>query len=149
MGCTEHCFWCGSLCWGQAGHDENEDSTKKHHACHQPRGLIGVGDKNLNHLSSLTCDALTDQWSVYWGEHRESGMNWGKAKMHSDFKNWSFDAHSKTEFNDLMKWFYLNLHNDIAKERGRNPARQVDLEKLGYGKLMSFYHILATIKTKI
>jgi len=178
LGCTEHCFWCGSLCWGQYGHESNCDDTKKHHACHQPRGLIGVRNKNKHYLVAHSCHEVGDGLTVYWGKFHETGMKWEEAMLHEDFVGWTFTLHSKTEFNDLMKWFFVQLHEKIAASRSREvklaqqdfenlaffklyeklaaslsrevkPAQQRDLEEKGFFKLPLLEHILATIRSRI
>jgi len=149
LGCTEHCFWCGSLCWGQYGHESNCDDTKRHHACHQPGGLTGFSHRTEHYLVSEACHERGDSWKVYWGEHYEDGMLWSEAKRHKDFVGWTFTRHSKTEFNDLMKWFYLKLHERIAEWRGLLPARSMDLKKCGFDKLSSLRHILSEIKSRM
>jgi hypothetical protein len=56
MGCTATCHFCGALCWGQRGHDKNDDKTKIHHSCHQPCGLAyGFCDVATNELSPNIC----------------------------------------------------------------------------------------------
>lgn len=147
LGCTESCHICGSLCWGQAGHSENTDSTKKHHCCHQPSGLGGTSNKTKRYLLSETCDVYKDSDKIYWYKCRDEAMSWIQTKQHDDFVNWTFTAHNKIEFNDLMKWFFVKLHKEMAEKRGKLPALEEHLQN--FGTLHSLDHILNTIKLNI
>jgi len=149
LGCTEHCFWCGSLCWGQNGHEDNCDDTRKHHACHQPQGLKGTRHQYQDYLLAESCHEISEDWRVFWKEFKESGMLWGEAKLHKDFAGWTFTEHSKSEFTGLMKWFFLKLHAEIAASRDYKPALQSDLEKLKFHELPQLEHILSTIRSRI
>lgn len=147
LGCTESCFFCGSLCWGQAGHSENHGTDKKHHCCHQPSGLGGASHKTKHYLISKTCDAFKDDQTMYWYKCPE-GMSWLQTKQHSDFvDSWIFTAHSRMEFNDLMKWFFVKLHEEISRKYDELPARPEDLQN--FGTLHSLDHILNTIRLRV
>lgn len=63
LGCTEHCFWCGALCWGSRDHQLENDKLPEmetHHSCHQPSGLIGVRDRYTRKLCSEACHNRMD-----------------------------------------------------------------------------------------
>jgi len=142
LGCTARCFWCNALCWGQRGHEANHDETRKHHSSHQPHGLAGVHHRFTCHLLSGPCHELTDETSVYFGEYMDSGISWQVAKE-QHFSDWKFDKHYNTKFDELMRWFFQELHQSIAEaSESLKPATTEDLERyscvnLNYGDIMS------------
>ena len=142
LGCTERCFWCGALCWGQRGHEANQGETKKHHSSHQPHGLAGVSNKHTCHLLSGPCHELTDDSTVYYGEYIESGTTW-KVVREKHFSDWKFDKHCNSKFDALMRWFFQELHHSIAKSyKSLKPATSEDLQQhnctnLIYDEIMS------------
>src|SRR6218665_2975589 len=132
LGCTEHCFWCGALCWGSRGHQLGKDMLSEmeaHHSCHQPSGLRGMKIRHTERLSSTACHNRTDRWRVWFGEYQDDeGMLWSEAKL-NHFRNWNFDVHHIKDFDELMRWFFQELHHDIAKSKGVFPADEADLEE--------------------
>lgn len=148
LGCCEHCFWCGALCWGEFGHDINVGRTKRHHACHQAQGLIGTRDKETRSLIPDSCDTIGDDWTMYWPTC-PGGMSWPQTKQQPDFVSWEFTVHRQNYFNDLMKWFFMNLHNDIATARGALPAPSDRLSTLGFSNLPSINYLLSEIENRL
>jgi len=129
LGCTRTCFWCGALCWGQRGHEADQGETRKHHSSHQPGGLVGSKDAYTHHLRAVPCHEMTDDWRVYFGEYQDSGMPWPAAKV-KHFSDWKFDRHCISKFDELMRWFFYELHRDIAKHsESAKPATKEELEK--------------------
>jgi len=141
LGCTARCRWCSALCWGQRGHEANQDETRKHHSSHQPQGLAG-SFYETGHLISQPCRETRDETPIRFGEYRESGILWQVAKQ-EHFSDWKFDNHCISKFNELMRWFFQQLHHSIAeKSLSQKPATAEDLEKyncnnLNYDDIMS------------
>jgi len=142
LGCTHRCFWCGAMCWGQRGHEADQGETKKHHSSHQPQGLIGTNHRFTNHLLSQPCHSMTDETRVHFGEYRDSGILWPEAKE-KHFSDWKFDRHYISKFDELMRWFFCELHQHIASNsESLKLATKEDLEKhnctnLKYNDIMS------------
>jgi len=131
LGCTERCFWCGALCWGERNHDENEGNTSIHHSSHQPSGLRSTSDHLTQHLSPLACHSLRDDYDVYFGRFLKDGMKWHKAKK-EHFSDWNFEKHYNTKFDELMRWFMQQLHADIAQGSAELlPATEKELREHG------------------
>jgi GTPase Era involved in 16S rRNA processing len=129
LGCTASCGFCGALCWGEREHDMNADDSKRHHSSHQPRGLILTGYRDTDCLVARPCHELTDDLRVWFGDFKETGMTWGEAKR-NHFADWKFDRHTVREFDELMRWFFQELHVDIAASvDNRKPATDEDLRK--------------------
>jgi GTPase Era involved in 16S rRNA processing len=129
LGCTASCGFCGALCWGEREHDMNADDSRRHHSSHQPRGLILTGYRHTDCLVARPCHELTDDLRVWFGDFKETGMTWGEAKR-NHFADWKFDRHTVREFDELMRWFFQELHVDIAASvDNRNPATDEDLRK--------------------
>ncbi|CAG8633012.1 9813_t:CDS:2, partial [Ambispora gerdemannii] len=140
LGCTENCFWCGALCWGGHAHNEHMDDTRRHHTCHQPRGLMGTKDRYHKYLIAESCHKTLDDTLVYFGDH-QNGIKWSEAKS-KYFDDWIFAIHADTQFNNLMCWFFEKLHKKIAENSYFKPALQEDLQKnncvdLDYQQIMS------------
>lgn len=129
-----HCFWCGALCWGSSGHKVGNDDNieiEKHHSCHQPNGLIGTSFIGNKQLVSQACHNRRDNDYVYFGVYRENNpILWSKAKQ-NHFKEWKFTPHAVTRFEDMMRWFFQELHRDIARDHGLVPATAADLATNG------------------
>ena len=144
LGCTATCFWCGALCWGQRGHEKDQGETRKHHSSHQPSGLARVGYRGTDHLVSRPCHELRDEDPVWFGEYHklDSGILWRTAKE-KHFSDWKFDKHYISKFDELMRWFFQELHHSIAETaESRKPATAKDLEEyncnnLNYDDIMS------------
>ena len=150
LGCTERCHWCSALCWGQRGHEAHQDETKKHHSSHQPRGLALSGYKGTDHLVSKPCHAVKDDDPVWFGEYHalESGILWKEAKE-KHFNNWIFDTHYNSKFDELMRWFFYELHESIAENsQSMKPATQEDMEQYNCVNL-SYEDIITRIEQKI
>jgi hypothetical protein len=149
LGCTECCFWCGAICWGQRGHDQNADETKKHHTSHQPCGLARIVNKVSDRLVACPCHATIDDCRVYFGDYRETGMTWQEAKT-KHFSNWTFKNHCYVKLDDLMRWFFQELHISITEENGDNlkPADPDELKKYHCVNL-SLKQILARLELEI
>ncbi|CAG8479801.1 12163_t:CDS:2 [Cetraspora pellucida] len=129
LGCTESCMFCGAICWGAQGHEENTDNTKKHHSCHQPSGLRGTNNKHNHVLDSAPCHLRSDDSMVSWGKIEDRKLvKWSEAKQ-KDFTNWLFLPHNKINFNNLMCWFFQELHAKIAATRNLCMASNEDLQK--------------------
>ncbi|KAF0554714.1 interferon-induced very large GTPase 1-like [Gigaspora margarita] len=141
LGCTESCMFCGAICWGARGHEENTDDTKMHHSCHQPSGLRGTNNRNNHILDSSPCHLRSDDSLVCWGEvENRKLIKWSEAKQ-KNFTNWLFLAHNKINFNNLMCWFFQELHAEIASTRDLCMESNEDLQKnncinLDYNQIM-------------
>nr|XP_032836334.1 interferon-induced very large GTPase 1-like [Petromyzon marinus] len=144
LGCTEKCFWCGALCWGSRGHDNNADETRKHHTCHQPRGLGYTNYKNTTNLVAEPCHFTSNDTTVTWGNNE---MKWSAAKQ-TEFSHWKFDAHCNNTFDELMRWFFQELHKDIAESRDLLPALENEL-KMYKCENLHLAPILSTIRELI
>nr|XP_032834298.1 uncharacterized protein LOC116956641 isoform X1 [Petromyzon marinus]XP_032834300.1 uncharacterized protein LOC116956641 isoform X1 [Petromyzon marinus] len=125
IGCTDNCLWCGALCWGSRGHDENSDETRKHHSCHQPCGLHGTSNYTTEELMAESCHSWSDDRQVYWGDKL---MKWSEAKALPECSNWKFDPHCNATFDTLMRWFFQELHQQIAQTMELRPATQDQLQ---------------------
>jgi len=142
LGCTARCRWCSALCWGQRGHESNQDETRKHHSSHQPQGLARVSYRGNNHLISRPCHETTDETLVHFGEYVDRGIPWQVAKK-EHFSDWKFDRHYISKFDELMRWFFQELHHSIAeKSESQKPATADDLKmyncnNLNYDDIMS------------
>ena len=148
LGCTARCFWCGALCWGQRGHEDDLGETKKHHSSHQPSGLVGTCDKYSDHLLAQPCHEYTNDTRVHFGEYLESGIPWKDAKE-KHFSEWKFDRHYIAKFDELMRWFFQELHHSIAnKTENLKPATNEDLERYNCTDL-SFDDIMGRIEQEI
>jgi hypothetical protein len=146
LGCTQACHWCGALCWGSRDHHENSDKTKIHHSSHQPAGLACIHDKYTNELRATPCHSRSDDTNM-WYFNKSEPIKWSVAKV-QDFSDWKFDPHYMHVFDDLMRWFFDKLHEDLAKRRNLKPALHNDLEKNGCLDL-DYDNIISVIKTKI
>ena len=105
LGCTARCRWCGALCWGQRGHEEDQGETRKHHSSHQPQGLGRSFYMTTYQLMSRPCHEVTDEIFVHFGDYFVSGMSWQEAKA-KHFSDWKFDKHYISKFDELMRWFF-------------------------------------------
>jgi len=148
LGCTARCFWCGALCWGQRGHEDDRGETKKHHSSHQPGGLARVHSKRSDHLISQPCHDTKDDTVVHFGEYQENGIPWKDAKE-KHFSEWKFDRHYIAKFDALMRWFFQELHHSIAKNtENLKPATKDDLERYNCTNL-SYDDIIGRIEQEI
>ncbi|KAF0465726.1 interferon-induced very large GTPase 1-like [Gigaspora margarita] len=134
LGCTEPCFWCGALCWGVRGHDNDYGETKRHHTSHQPGGLKGTSYLPMNELVAMACHKRSNDAIMHYYEKK---LSWGEAKS-IDFKHWKFEPHYITIFNEIMCWFFEMLHKDLSISFKCNPANKSELEK--HGCLKKDYH---------
>ncbi|CAG8519441.1 444_t:CDS:2, partial [Racocetra fulgida] len=125
LGCTVPCFWCGALCWGERGHDNDSGETKIHHSSHQPAGLKGTNNIRTKELQASACHNRSDETDMHYNNNIKK---WGAAKS-TDFKNWKFEPHYVTDFNEIMCWFFEMLHEDLAEKWKIKPAVEWDLEK--------------------
>ena len=71
LGCTEGCYCCGALCWGERGHDEHVDDTRIHHSSHQPIGLRGSHASESRHLRVRSCHMYKDDNLVNFRQFRK------------------------------------------------------------------------------
>ncbi|CAG8499443.1 16586_t:CDS:2, partial [Cetraspora pellucida] len=127
LGCTKHCYWCGALCWGERDHDKNSGETKSHHSSHQPGGLKGTQYKSTRKLVAISCHNRSDETKVYYSIDNDAKiLEWGEAKS-TDFKDWKFEPHYITNFNEIMCWFFENLHKDLAEKYHSKPADELEL----------------------
>jgi len=148
LGCTHTCFWCGALCWGQRGHDKDQGETRKHHSSHQPSGLHGLYHKHTAHLLSEPCHDRTDDSVVYWGNYSKDGIKWHLAKE-NHFSEWKFNRHYNSKFDELMRWFFFELHQSISERlESTKPATEQDLKRHKCVNL-SYNDIMARIKQEI
>ncbi|CAI2179590.1 9418_t:CDS:2 [Funneliformis geosporum] len=146
IGCTEPCFWCGALCWGNRDHHNDISSIKIHHTSHQPKGLARVTMRNSGELISASCHNLGSTWNVWF--RGKGPINWEVAKT-NDFSDWKFDAHCIYHFNDLMCWFFAQLHEDLAKHRNdARPASSNSLREYGFVEL-DYNSIMSKLRTSI
>ncbi|CAG8480116.1 24027_t:CDS:2 [Dentiscutata erythropus] len=127
LGCTHSCFWCGALCWGSRGHEDNNDDTKLHHTCHQPQGLRGTHEITSKKLRAWPCHRVDDNTGCKWGEIKYY-VKWSVAKK-EHFPEWVFLPHHKTIFNNLMCWFFQELHKKIAHMGALLPADRDEMQK--------------------
>ncbi|CAG8777740.1 17341_t:CDS:1, partial [Cetraspora pellucida] len=128
LGCTEHCYWCGALCWGEIDHDKNSGETKRHHSSHQPGGLKGTQYKNTRKLVAISCHNRSDETKVQYSIDNDIKiLEWSEAKS-ADFNHWKFEPHYITNFNEIMCWFFENLHKDLAEKYKCNPADELELK---------------------
>jgi hypothetical protein len=145
IGCTESCYWCGALCWGNRDH-HIDSTTRTHHTSHQPRGLALVTMKDSGELTSASCHNLGSNWDVWY--RGKGPINWEVAKT-TDFNDWKFYAHCIYQFKDLMCWFFAQLHGDLAKHR--NDARPASYNQLSeYGCVrLDYNNIMSKLRTSI
>ena len=144
LGCTARCFWCSALCWGQRGHEADQGETRKHHSSHQPSGLASVAYRGSDRLVSRPCHDVRDVDAVWFGKYhrREEGILWKEAKD-KHFSDWKFDRHYNSRFDELMRWFFSQLHQNISKcKESTKPATTEDLKRynctnLNYNDIMS------------
>lgn len=131
LGCTEHCYWCGALCWKAWDHQVEKEKTpemERHHSCHQPSGLNGSKDPDSEELCAVSCHNYLDTTRVWFKEFKEGeGMLWSDAKR-DHFSDWKFDAHCITTYDEMMRWFFQELHEDIATRLGFKPAGTKELQ---------------------
>ena len=130
LGCTEGCYWCGALCWGERGHDEHVDETRIHHSSHQPRGLHTTHKIDTRILVAESCHQLNDDHPVVFRHLPE--MPWKVAKA-EHFGDWKFSKHYNEKFDELMRWFMQELHGDLARSSDQSllPATAEDLQRYG------------------
>jgi hypothetical protein len=65
---------------------------------------------------------------VHFGGHL---ITWETVKK-DHFPKWSFGEYHKPEFQKLMRWFFQELHKEIAAQRnGTTPAKEEHLKKYG------------------
>jgi len=130
LGCTERCTWCGALCWGERNHDEHLDDTSIHHSSHQPSGLSKTSHIVTDDLTARACHNYGDERRVYFGKFQE-GMRWYEAKT-KHFREWNFEKHYNTKFDELMRWFMQQLHVHIAQGSAEIlPATEKELREHG------------------
>ncbi|RHZ69637.1 hypothetical protein Glove_281g41 [Diversispora epigaea] len=146
--CTKTCYWCGALCWGSRGHDQNTDETRKHHTCHQPGGLgvRYVRDNCADDLVAIPCHKRKDESCVYYW-CKEKPTKWSYAK-NQDFSDWKFESHHKKQFNELMCWFFEKLNQDLAKRLNQVPATYNELREYGCINL-NYDNIISTLKRRL
>jgi len=148
LGCTARCFCCGALCWGQRGHETDQGETRKHHSSHQPQGLIGSRYNVTHRLLAQSCHDTTDGDLIYFGEYNDSGIKWQAAKE-KHFSDWKFDRHYNSRFDELMRWFFSEVHHDIAKcQESSNPATEEDLKRYNCTSL-NYVYIMSRIEQEI
>ncbi|CAG8481200.1 14186_t:CDS:2 [Cetraspora pellucida] len=99
IGCTAPCPWCGALCWGVRGHEISDVGMTKIH--------------HTNEDGIYLCDEYK-KWKVYKTQ---------------DYPNWKFETHSMNVFNNIMRWFFQMLHNDIAQARDLKAANISELKE--------------------
>ncbi|KAF0465721.1 interferon-induced very large GTPase 1-like [Gigaspora margarita] len=138
LGCTELCYWCGALCWEERGHDNDYGETKRHHTSHQPGGLKGTHYSSTKQLVAMACHNRPNDAIVHYDNKQ---LRWDKAKS-IDFKNWKFEPHYRTNFNEIMCWFFEMLNQNMAEKLYCKPANESELEKHGcfkkdYRKIIS------------
>jgi len=144
LGCTEGCYWCRALCWGERGHDEHVDDTRIHHSSHQPRGLRGTHQKS-KHLGVRSCHMSNDDDLVDFRQFRK--MPWKVAKA-EHFSDWKFSKHYNEKFDELMRWFMQELHNDIAQSISVLPPTAARLQRYGCVGL-NLHEIMQRIKEQM
>lgn len=145
IGCTESCFWCGALCWGNRDHQDS-NSTKIHHTSHQPWGLACSIIYSSKELIAAPCHKIGDDWNVCY---RDKGpINWRVAK-NNGFSDWKFEAHYIHHFDKLMCWLFEKLHVDLAKHKeDANPASYEKLREYECVGL-DYHSIMSTLRAKI
>ncbi|CAG8572898.1 4091_t:CDS:2 [Cetraspora pellucida] len=141
LGCTEPCYWCGAMCWGERGHDENSDETKIHHSSHQPGGLNGTKFTSSKKLVAIACHNRPDGRRM---KYKGTKKAWGDLKS-TDFKDWRFGPHYKNDFNEIMCWFFEMLHEDLAKRFYVKPADESELENHGCLN-KDYYKIISVLR---
>jgi hypothetical protein len=145
LGCTHACPICSALCWGQRNHHLDDGESKKHHTCHQPMGLSGVAFSNTNNLSTEMCHKQKPK-TVWFVKNQE--MQWKDVIKLDKYKNWKFEKHINIQFNNLMKWFFLELNERIANKHEKHVATEEHIISLKI-KSSDINKILAEINQKI
>ncbi|PKB98172.1 hypothetical protein RhiirA5_465520 [Rhizophagus irregularis] len=150
IGCTESCYWCGALCWGNRDHHRDSNLTKIHHTSHQPCGLRRTVTYGTHTLGVAPCHGFWDDGDC---EYKGKGpIKWRVAKI-KDFSDWKFEAHCIHQFDQLMCWFFEKLHADLLKEvlkyiGNAKPPPYDELRKYGCVGL-DYYSIMSTLREKI
>ncbi|CAG8446417.1 16011_t:CDS:2 [Dentiscutata heterogama] len=142
LGCTKPCYWCGALCWGGRGHHENSGETNRHHTSHQPGGLKGTKNSRTNKLRAIACHKRPNESRVQYIKEEQKNLKWDEAKS-IDFQNWKFEPHFITNFNEIMCWFFEQLHEDLAEKFGCEPADESELKN--YGCLKKDYNDIINV----
>ena len=146
LGCTEGCYWCRALCWGERGHDEHVDDTRIHHSSHQPSGLGGTFSVTSRNLVAVSCQMISDDRLMDF--RGLSHIPWKVAKA-EHFSDWKFSKHYNEKFDELMRWFMQELHNDIAQSsKSVLPATAAELQRYGCAGL-KLNEIMQRIEEKI
>ncbi|CAG8714471.1 14434_t:CDS:2, partial [Racocetra fulgida] len=104
----------------------DDESVMEKLGCTEPC-LCGVNYLSTRELVVESCHATLDDCNVRYNSILKK---WGEIKS-KDFPNWKFEPHYNTIFNDLMSWFFKELHEDLAKYHDLVPARQKEMEKSG------------------
>ncbi|CAG8578866.1 3277_t:CDS:1, partial [Cetraspora pellucida] len=122
--------------------------TKKHHSCHQPSGLRGTNHQYTKVLDPTPCHLRADNTNISWGEEgNRKWMKWNEAKR-KFFADWLFLAHNKVNFNNLMCWFFQELHVKIAETRNFVKASKGDLQRYNCINL-DYYQIINDLIVEI
>ncbi len=145
LGCTYACPICSALCWGQSMHHEDDGDLKYHHTCHQPMGLSGTSFKNTSILSAELCHEQETN-KVWYVENEQ--LPWCDVMKLDKYKNWKYTSHVNGKFDDLMKWFFIELNAKMAARYGKIPATKDELKSLNITSL-DIGKILAEINQKI
>jgi len=75
-------------------------------------------------------------------------MKWHLAKE-KHFGEWKFDRHYNSKFDDLMRWFFFQLHHNISeRSESTKPATEQDLKRHKCVNL-SYDDIMARIEQEI
>ncbi|CAG8649723.1 1037_t:CDS:2 [Dentiscutata erythropus] len=98
-----------ALCCGLKEHDKDVGEYKFHHTSHQPPGLNGVSYRGIEKLTVKACHNKLDADYVYICDVRKK---WKEAKT-QNYPNWKFEPHCMNVFNDIMRWFFQMLQQNL------------------------------------
>ncbi|CAG8773895.1 3438_t:CDS:1, partial [Dentiscutata heterogama] len=66
-----------------------------------------------------------------WYLGKSDPTEWSTAKD-KDFSNWKFNPHYQKMFNNLMCWFFVKLHEDLANYYISEPKSRKSLKSYGW-----------------
>ncbi|KAF0489004.1 interferon-induced very large GTPase 1 [Gigaspora margarita] len=117
LGCTEPCFWCGALCWGERGHVEDSGETNIHHSSHQPGGLKGTIYIDTNKLVALTCHNQTDDQIVHYpGKTKKWDLAKERTLEPADDSELETNGCLRKDYHKIIRVLRQCLDDDIRNE---------------------------------
>lgn len=147
LGCTEICLRCGAICWSHRNHYEDSGEFRKHYAYHQPQGLsklLFFADKSRK-LSAAPCSEACEV-----GTRSKPDTPGGRIRPIPYLEDWKIPRHPHSKCHELMRWFFQELHADIAKEKNVKPPDMEPMKRNGCHdiKLPSILGALRAMKNK-